>query len=242
LDELPDQVGRTLYSSTIKAHMRFKALVFDFDGLILDTETPEVVVWQKLYSDHGQEFPLEKWGQIIGGSGAAQFDAAGHLAGLVAEPVAASAMRQSHRALSDILTMTQPMLDGVLEALDQSQRLGLRTAVASSSDHQWVDTHLRRLRLSERFQVVVCAEDVPPGRTKPHADLFRLAVERLGVLPVEAIALEDSPNGVRAARAAGLFTVAVPNATTARLEFEGEDLRLGSLRELRLAELVAADA
>jgi len=217
--------------------MKFTALIFDFDGLILDTETPEVVVWEKIYGEHGLEFPLDRWGQIIGGDGASDFDAASHLAGLRPGDVEPGVLRQRHRALSDALTLTQPMLDGVTGLLDQAERLGLKLAIASSSAHHWVDTHLKRLQLFDRFEAIVCSDDVPPGRTKPHPDLFLRALERLQVKPEAAVALEDSPNGVRAARAAGILTVAVPNPVTAKLAFEGQSLMLGSLRELRLEDL-----
>ena len=219
--------------------MAFKALIFDFDGLILDTETPEVVVWEKIYSDHGLDFPLDSWSTIIGGDGSSTFDAAAHLAGAVAGAVGADSLRRQHRTLSDALTLTQPLLPGVMGALDQARRLGLRLAVASSSPHAWVDSHLGRLRLRDRFEVVVCSDDVPPGRVKPNPELFLKALEMLKIPADQAIALEDSPNGVRAARAAGVYTIAIPNPVTHGLVFDGENLRLSSLSELRLGELVS---
>lgn len=220
--------------------MTIRALIFDFDGLIVDTETPDVVVWQKIYDEHGLEFPIDSWAQVVGGYGASDFDAARHLARLAPEAVKADEVRQRHRALSDALTLTQPLLGGVTRVLDEAGRLGLRLAVASSSTHAWVDAHLQRLKLFDRFELVVCSEDVAAGRTKPHPDLYLKALECLRLPAGEAMALEDSPHGVRAARAAGLFVVVIPNPTTARLPFEGESMRLNSLLDLQLEQLVTA--
>ena len=110
-------------------------------------------------------------------------------------------------------------------------------AVASSSSHTWVDSHLSRLGLAEHFNCVVCSEDVTPGRTKPNPDLFLLALDRLEVQKEAAVVFEDSPNGVRAAKSAGIFVVAVPNPLTIRLGVDGADLMVNSLAELSLDEL-----
>ncbi len=219
--------------------MSIKALIFDFDGLILDTETPEFRVWQAIYHEHGRELDPADWGRIVGGAGAGPFDAAAHLAKLVGDGLDPAALRQRNQTESGRLILSQPILPGVVNYLEEAGRLGLRLAIASSSPHSWVDSHLRRLKLFEYFNLVVCADDVPAGRTKPHPDLFLKALDALAIEPDEALAFEDSPNGVRAAQAAGLFVVTVPNPVTALLDFDGEDLRLGSLAGLPLASLLA---
>jgi beta-phosphoglucomutase-like phosphatase (HAD superfamily) len=109
--------------------------------------------------------------------------------------------------------------------------------VASSSSVGWVDGHLRRLGLRDAFAVVRCAGDVP--RVKPDPALYLSVLEATGIPAAEALALEDSPNGVLAAKRAGLACVAVPNPLTARLDLGAADLRLGSLAELPLSELLA---
>ena len=219
--------------------MPIKALIFDFDGLILDTETPEFRVWQGIYRERGQELAPAAWGRIVGGAGADHFDAAAHLAQIVGDGLDPVALRLRNQTESDALVLAQPVLPGVLEYLSDARRLGLRLAIASSSPHSWVDGHLGRLGLLDRFAPIICADDVPAGRTKPNPDLFVKALQVLGIRTGEALAFEDSPNGVRAARAAGIFVVCVPNPMTALLEFEGEDLRLGSLSDLPLAGLLA---
>lgn len=216
-----------------------KALIFDFDGLILDTETPEFLVWQSIYREHGHEIPIEQWGRIIGGLGLAHFDAAGHLAELVGGRVDLNLMRAAHRSRSDEMILSQKVRPGVLDILTEARLRGLGLVIASSSPHAWVDAHLSRLGLFDRFDCILCADDVPAGRTKPHPDLFFKALDVSHVRADEAVVFEDSPNGVRAARAAGIFVVAVPNQVTVQLAFDGESLRVDSLADLPLADLMA---
>ncbi|HMB22551.1 MAG TPA: HAD family hydrolase [Anaerolineales bacterium] len=215
-----------------------KALIFDFDGLILDTETPEYQTWQTIYREHGFELPHEEWGKIIGGYGISNFDAAEHLVSLTEGRLDSASLRDRHRSESRVLTLRQPILPGVTNYLDDARRLGLKLAIASSSPHSWVESHAGRLGILDCFDKVICADDVPPGRTKPNADLFLLALDRLEVRANEAIVFEDSPNGVKAAHAAGIFVVAVPNAITSLLTIENANLTLTSFKELSLADLL----
>jgi len=215
-----------------------KALIFDFDGLILDTETPEYQVWQTIYREHGFELPHEEWGKIIGGYGISNFDAAEDLARLTQGRLDPVSLRDRHRSESRALTLAQPVLPGVTDYLQAAKRLGLKLAIASSSAHAWVETHAARLGILDCFDKVICSDDVAPGRTKPNPDLFLLALDRLAVRNDEAIVFEDSPNGVQAARSAGIFVVAVPNPITSLLSIENANLTLTSLADLSLPELL----
>jgi HAD superfamily hydrolase (TIGR01509 family) len=218
--------------------MKIKVLLFDFDGLILDTETTEFRVWQTIYREYGQEMLPETWGQVIGGYGISNFDGALHLAELVGDGADVQGLRARFRSESDALILQQPILPGVVDYLNDACRLGLRLAVASSSPHNWVDTHLARLGLADRFDVIICGDDVPPGRTKPHPDLFLKALDALSIKADEAIVFEDSPNGVTAARAAGIFVVRVPNPITLLLKTDGANLTLDSLSQISLPKLL----
>ena len=217
---------------------RIRALIFDFDGLILDTETPDMHAWQNIYAEHGLSFPIESWGQIIGGMGASSFDAGLHLQNLLGRPLDLQALRELQNQISHALLDQEVLLPGVLEYLGEAKRLGLQLAIASSSPHSWVDTHAQRLGVFHYFDPVICADDVGVGRTKPHPDLYLLALDRLGVRKDEAIVFEDSPNGVRAAKSAGIFVVAVPNPATSLLAIENANLTLRSLADLALHELL----
>lgn len=215
-----------------------KALIFDFDGLILDTETPEVDVWTDIYAEHGFEFPFNDWVQTVGGYGISNFDAADHLSLLTQGRLDPASLRARHRLGSDALTHSQPILPGVLETIHEAKRLRLKLAIASSSPHSWVDLHTKRLGIFHQFDRIVCQDDVGIGRTKPNPDLFLTALNQLQVRRNEAIVFEDSPNGVKAANRAGIFVVAVPNPLTSRLKIEGANLTVRSLASLPLVELL----
>jgi putative hydrolase of the HAD superfamily len=136
------------------------------------------------------------------------------------------------------MTFAQPVMPGVLDYLQGAKRLGLKLAIASSSSHSWVDTHAQRLGIFAYFDKVITSDEVGIERTKPHPDLFLLALEQLNVRANEAIVFEDSPNGVKAAQSAGIFVVAVPNSVTSLLSIENANLTLNSLADLSLIELL----
>lgn len=212
-----------------------KLIVFDFDGLILDTEVPVYDAWQELYAEHGHALPFDAWAQCIGT--ADTFDPCVDLAERVGRPVDAPALVRRHRARTDALIAEQRVLPGVIERLDEARAMGLTLAVASSSGRPWVEGHLHRLGLIDRFHTIRCAEDVPS--VKPDPALYRAVLEATGTRGAHAVALEDSPNGVLAAKRAGLACVAVPNALTARLDLGAADLRLASLADVSLSVLLA---
>ncbi|HSO13018.1 MAG TPA: HAD-IA family hydrolase [Anaerolineales bacterium] len=216
-----------------------KALIFDFDGLILDTETPEVDVWTEIYAEHGFDFPFNDWVQTVGGYGISNFDAAEHLSLLSQRRLDPASMRARHRLGSDALTHTRPVMPGVLDYIHEAKRIGLKLAIASSSQHVWVDGHTKRLGIFDYFDKVICSDDVGAGRTKPNPDLFLTALNQLQVQKNEAVVFEDSPNGVKAANRAGIFVVAVPNLLTSKLRIEGADLTLKSLSDLPLSLLMS---
>ncbi len=215
-----------------------KALLFDFDGLILDTETPEVLVWQSIYHEHGFELPVHEWEKTIGGYGLSNFDAAEHLSLLSQGRLDPVSMRTRYRRESDLLIQSSSIMPGVINMIEQAREQGIQTAIGSSSPHAWVDTHAKRLGIFHYFKQIICQEDVPPGRTKPNPDIFLKALEQLKVQNTEAVVFEDSVNGVEAARRAGIFVVAVPNPLTAKMGVSG-DLTVSSLADLSLQDLLA---
>jgi HAD superfamily hydrolase (TIGR01509 family) len=211
-----------------------RLVVFDFDGLILDTEVPVYEAWQAIYAEHGQTLAFEKWAECIGTFDL--FDPGEELASLCGRALDTLALEARHRADCDALIAAQTVLPGVRDYLEEARRLGLRLGVASSSSRAWVEGHLTRLGLRDFFDVVRCRDDV--SVVKPDPALYRAVLDATGVPPREALALEDSPNGVLAAKRAGLTCVAVPNPLTARLDLSHADLRLGSLTEMPLVHLL----
>jgi HAD superfamily hydrolase (TIGR01509 family) len=213
-----------------------RGLLFDFDGLLVDTETPARLVWEELYRAHGHELPQDQWATLVGTIGA-PFDPFGHLEELVGRRLDEQALNTRRRAREDELTELEELRPGVEEYFAEAERLGLRTAVVSSSDDEWIARHLGRLGHLEGLDAIVAANG-DTERAKPRPDLYIEALDRLELKPHEGIAFEDSPNGVTAAKAAGLVCVAVPNPITATLALDDADLVLESLADVRLTELL----
>ncbi len=213
--------------------MRLKAVIFDFDGVILDTEAAEFASWSDLYREHGVALRFEDWVVCVGSAGL--FDPVGHLDGLTGTTHDRAAVVERFRAINRPRLDGLPVLPGVLGILDEAASLGLATAIASSSPPDWVEGHLGRLGLRNRFGVVSTRTDGVPA--KPAPDIYLRALARLGLAAGEAVALEDSMNGIAGAKAAGLYCVAIPNGVTARLDLTRADRRVGSLVELSLGDL-----
>jgi HAD superfamily hydrolase (TIGR01509 family) len=213
-----------------------KALVFDFDGLILETEGPIYQSWQEQYAAYGVPLPLETWGQIIGTSD--HFDVFGELERLAGRKLDREAVVARQKARETALVEGQPVRPGVEQYLQDARRLGLKIGLASSSSCAWVTGHLRRLGLLDYFDCICARDDV--RLTKPDPQLYTLAASRLEVDPGEAVAIEDSPNGILAAKRAGLHCLAVPNELTRQLSLDQADLCVESLADFPLEKLLAA--
>jgi HAD superfamily hydrolase (TIGR01509 family) len=215
--------------------MAIKGLIFDFDGLIIDTEQAIFKTWAEIYQSHGCQLSITDWLTTIGTTHAA-FDPAielGRQLGHALDWATIEPLRQEReRELIDQLAL----LPGVAEMLRDARRLGLKVGLASSSTCAWVTGHLTRTGLIEYFDCIIASDDVQ--RTKPDPALFLMALESLHLLPEQTIAFEDSDHGLLAARSAGIYAVAVPGAMTRSLPFEHADLRLESLAVLPLETLL----
>ncbi len=198
--------------------MAIRGLLFDFDGLLVDTESPSRLAFEELYREHGHELPYDQWATLVGTIGA-PFDPVGHLEELVGRPLDREALAERRRAREHRLTDLEELRPGVEEYFVEAARLGLKTAGVISSDE-------------------IVAANGDTARAKPRPDLYLDALLRLGLEPDEAIAFEDSPNGVRAAKSAGIACVAVPNPITATLALDQADLVLESLADVPLRELL----
>jgi len=213
-----------------------RALVFDFDGLILDTETSVYEAWRTVYEEHGHVLPKDRWLTRIGTDGSA-FDPLAELCTRVGGPLDAEQIRRRRMAFHRAHIAQLDQMPGVQACLEYARAESFGTAIASSSPGSWVNGHLERLGLAHFFDQVVTVEHVEAA--KPAPDLYLRATELLGVDPGDAIALEDSPNGVESAKAAGLFCVAVPGPMTRTLSFASADAVLSSLDELPPGEWIA---
>lgn len=212
-----------------------QALIFDFDGLILDTEISAYQTWQEIYREHECDLPFSTWAMCIGGS-PQLFDPCEYLEAQIGKPLLREEIRLRRRRRHMAMVETQAALPGVEEYILSAKRLGMKLGVASSSRHEWVDNHLARLGLLAYFDCIKCSDDVK--YTKPDPELYLAVLDALHVQAGQSIALEDSPNGVMAAQRAGIFCVAVPNTVTGQLSLEHADLRLTSLTEMPLEKLL----
>jgi HAD superfamily hydrolase (TIGR01509 family) len=213
-----------------------RALIMDFDGLILDTEGPAYQAWLEIFEEYGAELPLSVWETWIGGSPHG-FDPCGYLEGQIGRSVDREGLTQRALEREEELIEAKGVLPGVEGYIADAKRLGLKLGLASSSDCEWVYNYLEKLGLRDAFDCIKCADDVE--KVKPEPDLYLAVLDGLDLPPEEAIALEDSPNGITSAQAAGLFCVVVPNALTLRLRTNHADMRLDSLADVPLEDLLS---
>lgn len=215
-----------------------RAVFFDFDGLILDTETPEVETWREVFREHGTEFPDTYWINALG-RGADQITQTP--AGLLAEKLGKNLDEEAvhHAARARVLAKIDASKPrpGILRLLEELRGDQIPLAVVSSSKHAWVDGYLAKLQLAHYFQFTVCADDVP--RAKPFPDLYVAAMAKMGVKPEESLALEDSPNGSHAAIAAGMTVFAIPNPVTSLLDISHAQWLINDLSQVTLPQIQA---
>lgn len=211
------------------------ALIFDFDGFILETEGPSYQSWQAVYLSFGYSLPFSTWSTIIGTT-QGDFDPGRELRRLVTGQVDWEQVESGRQVSENALIEAQAILPGVESYLRDARRLGFYTGMASSSSRRWVVGHLTRIGLLGGFDCICASDDVQ--HVKPDPELYLSVLRELGVKAEEAIAFEDSPNGIRAAKRAGLYCVAIPNPLTSRLVLTEADLQLNSLAEMPLEELL----
>jgi len=223
-----------MMSAILSFRSVIRAIVFDFDGLILDTEEPIYRSWLEVYQAHGEDLPFERWVQIVG-STTAGFHPQHHLEERLGKPLPQEVLDRRVGRRTEMI-LANAVLPGVLQYLDAARDLGLKLGVASSSTGDWVRGHLARLGILDRFECLRCRDDV--AHAKPEPDLYIAVLECLGVGASEAIAIEDSPHGITAAKRAGIRCVAIPNSITARLDLSHADVTLTSLADVTLQQLL----
>jgi len=215
-----------------------RAIIFDFDGLILDTELPDYTAWNEIYHEYGADIPLSVWAGVIGGKMSDNgFDPIRYLQEQSGQTVADVEALQTRRHAREMeLIADQSALPGIERLIGEARQSGLKLAIASSSSRRWVTGHLERLGLLAQFDVIKTSDDV--AVTKPAPDLFLAALEALGINADEAVVLEDSPNGIAAAKRAGIRAIAVPNTLTRQLDLSQADARFETLADVSLAQLL----
>lgn len=204
-----------------------RALIFDFDGLILDTETAEVEIWNDLYAQAGIAFDMEAYIGTIGSNSPTDFHPATLLADRDGEERSFDQIRKDFREIIHLHCEKLEPMEGVVELLISSKAKGYLLAVGSSAAYSWIHKHLTRLGLLDAFDAIVTFDNVE--RAKPAPDIYLKVLETLGVSPENALVFEDSQNGVLAAHRAGIRAIAVPNPITAIQDFSLATAVLSSL-------------
>lgn len=210
-----------------------RALVFDYDGLIVDSETPEYYCWKKVYEDHGESLPVQDWVHVVGG--AQHFDMRAELERRLGRAIEAwervDASRVEHyRSIFD----QQSLLPGVQALFDEGRRLGWKIGVASNSTSGWVSSGLKRFGLHGHVGALRARDTAKAP--KPDPAPYLEVLEELGALAQPSFGFEDSAPGVAAARAAGLTVIAVPNELTKHHDLRAAHHLLESLEHFKLPE------
>ena len=206
-----------------------RALLFDFDGLMVDTEWPIYQAWCQTFRDYGQPLSLETFNQCIG----TNFDTWSpktHLEELTGTRIDWDPLDCARQSSIDKNLEGAPAMPGIPESVHAGRKSGLKLGVVSSSSHRWVDGWLQRIGLLDQFDLTVCRDDAP--RIKPAPDLYLEAARQLELNPGSCLVVEDSVNGIKAAKAAGMPTVAIPNRVTACCDFSLADHVLSSASDL----------
>jgi HAD superfamily hydrolase (TIGR01509 family) len=215
--------------------MPLKAFIFDFDGLILDSETPIYEAWKNVFQEYGLDLPFSVW-QCSVGTSREVFDPALHLEEKLGKPLNRKLLNQNLLIRTYENILERPILPGVMTYLEEARQRGIKLAIASSSSTDWVFCNLVNLKIASYFDVICCGDEVI--QVKPQPDLFLLAAELMNVKSDEVIVFEDSPHGITAAKTADMFCVAVTNPVTQSMIVNHADLVIKSLADLSVNELL----
>lgn len=212
-----------------------QAIIFDFDGLIIETEGPTYQSWQEVYRTYGYDLPFSTWASMVGTT-QSEFDPRLELQKLVNVRLDWDELEKQRQVFENELIEAQPILPGAENYIKDAGRLGLKRGIASNSPNSWVTKYLTQHGLQDCFDFLSTSDRV--HKLKPDPALYLSALRGLKVEADQAFALEDSPLGIRSAKGAGLFCVAVPNELTIRLDLTHADYQLGSLADMPLEELL----
>ena len=232
---LETNLNKIMYNEGMSMAKTIQGMFFDFDGIILETEGPIFQSLQEIYNSFGYELTLNDWAKVIGLS-PKEHDQFCDLEALASDGFDRANLEIRFARREQELILEQDILPGIEDYINAAKERSLKLAIVSSSSREWVHGHLERLGLLSYFDITCCADDVM--HAKPDPALYVLALEKLNLYPHQVIVLEDSPNGVLAAKRAELFCVAVPTEMTKQLSLDMADLKINSLADVPLDELL----
>lgn len=213
-----------------------RAVIFDFDGLVVDTESTGYLTWKEIFAEHDHLLPVERYAQAVGTDFlTGDYDPRRDLEQLTGLTFDWDAKEEVRRARERDLRKLLQTLPGVRERLGEARSLGLKTAIASSSPRWWIDSWMEQLEIRDQFDHISTVDDT--GKVKPDPSLFLHAASNLGVDVAEAVIFEDSLNGLRAAKTAGIRCIVAPGPMTKHLDFTGAWMQVEALNQITLGEI-----
>ena len=220
-------------------NLPFDAIIFDHDGTLIDTESPDFKAWEMLYEEVGAPFSLDHWAELAVGCTAGYETLFAELVEWSNNKVTATALRSRLEELWVSTFEYVELMPGVRELLTQLRTAGYRLGVASASDRAWVVRWMTKFNLLPFFEIITTIDDV--AHNKPAPDVYLSAAAKLSVEPTRCLVFEDSPFGIRAAKAAGMTVVAVPNIATKNLYLSQADAIVPSLQNVTIDWIEALD-
>lgn len=208
---------------------RPRGIIFDFDGVLVDTEWAIYQSWVHLFAREGQEIPIPVYSPCLG-AGYTHWNPADYLEELTGKRYDWEKETPARQAMLEADLERMGLMDGALELLDWCEAQGIGLTVASSSSRRWVQGWLERLGIYHRFAGVFTRTD--GYAVKPSPALFEAARLCLGLEKEECLIVEDSENGTVAAQNAGIPCIAIPNRMTADCDFSRAAYRCDSLRSM----------
>jgi len=215
----------------------FDAIIFDHDGTLVDTETPDIRACQMLYTEFNAPFDPQQWARLVAGSMAGYDILLDELAEFHGNGLTRDDMWKRLRELWVITYKQVELVVGVRQLLPQLHAAGYPLGVASASDRKWVERWMSTFDLLPYFQAIASSDDV--RYNKPAPDVYLFAAAQLGVAPEKCLVFEDSLTGVQSAKAAGMTVVAVPSRITQNLDFSHADAMVAGLDNVTLDGLEA---
>ena len=211
-----------------------KAFVFDFDGLLIDTEMPQFECWKEAFQEYGFTYTFHDWWKTIG-TGPQAYDPVDDLYERTKGKIDRDQinLRVDTKIAEEL--RTQPLLPGVEAFIHHAAQQDIKLALASSSTYGWVMPFVVKFGLDQYFEAVFTARDVK--EVKPNPALYNLAVKKLELAPNNVMAFEDSLNGLKSAKAAGIYCTVVPNQITREMDLGLADIIVPSFEQLSVEEL-----
>lgn len=218
-----------------EVHLMIKALVFDLDGTIIDTEKSIFESYKQAFQYYNFDLTLDVWSQWVGGVGTPQ-KACHYVGEETGQEINYDKIQQIHKEAFFQLIKEEKPLPGVLDMLESGKRAGLKIGLATNSNSDWANYFLQTLKINDYFDNVFTFDHVK--QPKPDPEIYKKSVDYFHIVPHEAIAFEDSIIGSLAAKDAQLYTIAIPSKLTKEESFEHVDLKVDSMKHLNLHELI----